>query len=153
VEINLYLLTREIIMNEINEFNQVIGCPIKNWQPVEMPSKVAINGTYCILEILDIDKHAAQLFETLSIDNRGESWTYLPYGPFKNCAEFQDWLKTKISEKDTLLYAVLDIKTRLPIGIAGFLRINPQHGVIEVGHLHYSQLLKKLRLQLKPCTC
>jgi RimJ/RimL family protein N-acetyltransferase len=40
------------------------------------------------------------------------------------------------------LYAISN-NNNLPIGIAGYLRINPEHGVIEVGHLHYSKLLQK----------
>jgi RimJ/RimL family protein N-acetyltransferase len=127
----------------INEFNQIVGCEVKNWHKAEMPQKVSIQGQFCILEPLDIDKHSFKLFETLSIDNQGESWTYLPYGPFANCDEFQSWIKSTTSEPDTILYAVLNAKSQLPIGIAGFLRINPEHGVIEVGHLHYSTLLKK----------
>ncbi len=130
-------------MNETNEFNQIVGCQIRNWQRANTPMKNAIQGTHCILEPLDIDKHAAQLFESLLLDNKGESWTYLPYGPFKDGMEFQEWLKKTISEHDTLLYAVTDPKSLVPIGIAGFLRINPEHGVIEVGHLHYSKLLKR----------
>ena len=46
-----------------------------------------IQGNYCVLESIDIDKHANTLFENLSLDNRGESWTYLPYGPFKHIDE------------------------------------------------------------------
>lgn len=131
------------MMNETNEFGQIAGCPINNWQRVNTPSKTTLQGMYCVLEPLNLDKHSAKLFESLLLDNKGESWTYLPYGPFKNCDEFQAWLKVTTSEQDTLLYAIVDSKTLLPIGIAGFLRINPEHGVIEVGHLHYSTLLKK----------
>lgn len=76
-----------------------------------------------------------RVFEILSVDNKGESWTYLPYGPFKNCGEFEEWLHVTTAESDTLLYAMLDTKSLIPLGIAGFLRINPKHGVIEVGHL------------------
>lgn len=130
-------------MNEINEFGQPVGFVVENWQPVEMPAKIALQGEHCVLEPLDIEKHSAKLFDILLIDNQGELWTYLPYGPFKQLNEFQDWIKTTSAEKDILLYAVIDIKTQLPIGITGYLRINPTHGVIEVGHLHYSSLLKK----------
>lgn len=68
--------------------------------------------------------------------------TYLPYGPFNDCVAFRVWLENTLSESDTRLYVILDANTQAPIGIAGFLRINPQHGVIEVGHIHYSALLK-----------
>src|SRR5690606_34325776 len=39
--------------------------------------------------------------------------------------------------------AILNRQTAAPIGICGYLRINPTHGSIEIGHLHYSKLLKQ----------
>jgi RimJ/RimL family protein N-acetyltransferase len=129
-------------MNEKNEFNQIAGHPVKNWQPVKMPAQAIMQGKYCILEPINIDKHTEKLFENLLIENQGESWTYLPYGPFKNNDEFSAWIKATNAEQDTELYAILNIH-HIPIGIAGYLRINPGHGVIEVGHLHFSKLLQK----------
>jgi len=126
-----------------NEFNQIIGSELHDLFPKESPQKVRMNGVYCILEPLDIAKHSTLLFDSLLMDNDGSSWTYLPYGPFTSCAEFQDWLNLTLSESDTLLYAILDSKNQAPIGISGYLRINPEHGVIEVGHLHFSKLLQK----------
>ena len=129
--------------SEINEFNQPVGFSVKNWQSRKKPAKSVLKGTYCILESLDIKKHAETLFDALSADNHGESWTYLPYGPFVDCHAFKDWLKATIAENDTLLYAIIDPKTKQPIGVCSYLRINPEHGSIEVGHLHYSKYLKK----------
>jgi RimJ/RimL family protein N-acetyltransferase len=126
-----------------NEFGQLVGAPIKNWQSKQFPPKKVMKGQYCILEPIDVAKHATRLFESLSLDNQGESWTYLPYGPFETCENFIEWLVDTMSLGDTLLYAILDPKTQLPIGICSYLRINPEHGVIEVGHLHFSTLLKR----------
>jgi RimJ/RimL family protein N-acetyltransferase len=125
-----------------NQFGQLIGALVENWAPRPFPSKETLRGSYCILEPLAIDKHAADLFAVLA-DNGDESWTYLPYGPFNSCNEFCDWLKKMLAEADTQLYVILDRKTHAPIGICGYLRINPEYGVIEVGHLHFSKLLKR----------
>lgn len=130
-------------MNEKNEFNQDVGFTVQNWLPVQRPNKITLQGQYCILEPLNIQKHSVPLFNSLSLDNQGESWTYLPYGPFDTCQNFQHWLKETIDDRDTLLYAILDPKTQTPTGICGYLRINPEHGAIEVGHLHYSKLLSR----------
>jgi RimJ/RimL family protein N-acetyltransferase len=135
--------TTEFFMILKNEFNQIIGNEISEPFPKESPPKVRMHGTYCILEPLDIARHSSLLFDALLQDNDGSSWTYLPYGPFDSCAEFQDWLTSTTSESDTILYAILDSKNQAPIGISGYLRINPEHGVIEVGHLHFSKLLQK----------
>lgn len=130
-------------MSPTNEFNQIVGIEINNWQRKATPSNTILQGQYCRLEPLMIHKHAAQLFDSLMLDNLGDTWTYLPYGPFNEYEAFLSWLQSTMSEPDTLLYAILDIKNSIPIGIAGYLRINPEHGVIEVGHLHFSKLLQK----------
>lgn len=130
-------------MIEQNQFNQIVGHRIENWTPRKKPSKEIMQGNYCKLEPLNIDLHASKLFEAFQINNQGETWTYLPYGPFETYHEFKDWLISVDAEIDTLLFVILDPKTEQTIGLCGYLRINPEHGTIEVGHLHYSKLLQK----------
>ena len=62
-------------MSQQNEFNQTIGDIVSNWKPREYPSKNKMIGKYCTLELLDIDRHAALLFDAISFENKGESWT------------------------------------------------------------------------------
>ena len=130
-------------MTELNEFNQPVGKLVANWEPSKRPTMQKICGEYCVLEPINISKHANKLFENLLLKNNGESWTYLPYGPFHDYGAFINWLNTIGNDNDTLMYAIIDTKTTFPVGIAAYLRINPEHGSIEVGHLHYSKLLKK----------
>ncbi len=136
------IVTDSIVMHEINQFNQIVGNLIENWSEAKNPEHKVMKGEYCSLEPIDIDKHANKLLTNLSFENQGESWTYLPYGPFIDQGEFHSWLSATNAEQDTKLYAILNTKQE-PIGIAGYLRINPKHGVIEVGHIHYSKLLQK----------
>lgn len=129
-------------MSEKNEFNQDVGLAVNHWHGVKTPSVVAMKGKFCTLEPIDVNRHAEKLFENLSIDNKGESWTYLPYGPFANAQEFCAWLKKTNAEVGTQLYVILD-QYSSPVGVCGYLRTDPTHGVIEVGHLHYSSLIKR----------
>jgi RimJ/RimL family protein N-acetyltransferase len=130
-------------MHEKNQFNQSLGFLVEHWATRERPTKVIMHGRYCTLEKLDLNQHAAVLFQALSTNNQGESWTYLPYGPFNTLDEFIRWARETIADKETILYAIVDPKTKGPIDICAYLRINPEHGVVEVGHLHYSALLKQ----------
>lgn len=116
---------------------------LKNWTPRAHPSKPIIRGNFCSLEILDINKHARQLYEHLSFAKEEDFWANLPYGPFDSYKEFVDWLKIVLKDKTCLMYAILDIQTHQPMGYAGYLRINPEHGVIEVGSIFFSKLLQK----------
>src|SRR5205823_4770981 len=68
---------------------------------------------------------------------------YLPYGPFQHVQEFKDWITRSLSERDSFFYAILDKKTNQPVGICAYLRINQEHGVIEIGHLNFSHLLQR----------
>lgn len=129
-------------MKNLNQFNQEIGESITDWQPAKMPGSQMLNGQYCSLEPLNKEKHAQKLFSVLH-QNPGDSWTYLPYGPFQHLHEFESWIDKYLLEKDSFFYAILDQKTNEPIGICAYLRINQEHGVIEIGHLHFSSLLQK----------
>lgn len=133
-------------MPEINEFDQLVGDIVPNWKPCEYPSKNKMIGKYCTLELFDINKHAAALLNAISFENKGESWTYFSYGPFYSIDAFQQWLQDTINRSDTILYAIMDKKSNQAIGIFGYLRMNPEQGSIEVGHLHFSKLLKKTPL-------
>ncbi len=126
---------------EKNEFDQPVGFKIENWAPVKRPPGITLQGQYCTLELTNIDQHAVPLFEAFSQND--SSWTYLSGGPFKNLEEFQTWFKKIVSDPDCIFYTILDPKTRLPIGVTAYLRIVPDHGVIEVGHLHFSNALKQ----------
>lgn len=126
----------------MNEFNQPVGKLIENWMPVKRPDLKLLKGNYCFIEPINVMKHAKQLFENFSYDNRGESWTYLPYGPFESIEVFCDWINETQAMFDTELYAILN-QYNEAIGIAGYLRINPEHGVIEIGHIHFSKHLQK----------
>lgn len=132
-------------MHKKNEFDQITGLALENWRPVSKPPHTCMYGTSCTLEPLDPDQHAAKLFDSLKISNQGASWTYLPYGPFNTLNDFHKWLMSTIATDNTLLYVIIDNKTNLPVGLAGYSNINPEHGTIEVGHLHFSALLKKTR--------
>lgn len=133
-------------MYQKNQLGQAEGDLIENWVARQKPDKFFLQGRYCFLEPIKIDQHARELFNVLAIDDQGEFWTYLPYGPFDSFDEFKDCLTKTLLDNDTLLYAILDVKTQKPIGISGYLRINPEHGVIEIGRVHFSKLLKQTPL-------
>jgi len=70
-------------------------------------------------------------------------WTYLQDGPFDSIEEFECWLKQAITGNDPVFYAIIDLKTEKAAGICAYLRIQPLVGVIELGKIHFSPLLKK----------
>jgi RimJ/RimL family protein N-acetyltransferase len=129
-------------MYDKNEFNQPLGQLIPDWQPAKKPDAKIFQGQYCSVVPFDAHQHAERLFKNLTIDNKGESWTYLRCGPFAHANELSTYFETIATKEDTLFYVILDLQQE-PVGIASYLRINPAHGVIEVGHLHYAKSLQK----------
>lgn len=121
-----------------------VGPALPGWRPRPRPSRTPLEGSYCRLEPLEVDRHADPLFEAFQLDPAGLDWTYLPYGPFPDVGAHRRWVETVCTGEDPLFFAVLDSEGR-PRGAASYLRIQPQVGSIEVGHIHYSPPLQRGR--------
>lgn len=102
-----------------------------------------MDGLYCQLAPLDPAKHAEALFREFSRDASGRSWTYLPYGPFPSLASFCAWIESACGGDDPLFFTILRKPDPQPVGMASYLRIAPQSGSIEVGHIHFSARLQQ----------
>lgn len=127
---------------ETNHLGQPIGLLVADWQQPAFPSREPMQGRFCRLEALDPDRHAKELYEANSFDVDGRNWTYLPYGPFASFAEYRTWLNQWLTSNDPMFYAIIDQSTGKAVGVCSYLRIDPRHGSIEVGHINYSPLLQ-----------
>lgn len=126
-----------------NEHGQPIGPALPDWVPPAFPDKGSLEGRHCRLEPLNVALHATELFEAFALDESGVNWTYLPYGPFPDRGEFTRWLTSVASAGDPLFYALLLKSSGAAVGVASYLRINPEAGSIEIGHIHFSERLKR----------
>jgi RimJ/RimL family protein N-acetyltransferase len=97
------------------------------------------------LEVLDPERHAESLFTSSHGEGSGELWKHLPYGPFAGQEEFSAWLGQRAASSDPLFYAVIDVASMRALGMASFLRIEPAHGVIEIGHIWFAPELQRTR--------
>ena len=137
-------LARDNTMNAYqNDLGQPIGFPITNWEPRPRPSRVPINGRFCHLTPVDPVAYASDLFSAYRTDQTGARWTYLPYGPFDTFADFQTWLMATCLKEDPFFFTIIDNQTNKAVGLASYLRIAPQMGVIEVGHIHFAAAMQK----------
>ena len=127
-----------------NTFNQNIGRTVENWIARPFPSKTPMEGSYVYLEALNIESHSKQLFHAFSKDD--SNWTYLPSEPFQNIVDFRNWLENTCCSDDPLFFSIIDKKTNRAVGMASYLRIKPDVGVIEVGHIHFSPFMQKTPL-------
>lgn len=118
-----------------------------SWTPARLPARVPLNGTTVRLEPLDPARHGRSLFMASHGDGAGDAlFRHLPYGPFNGFDEFRAWLDERAATTDPLFFAIVDVETDAPQGMASFLRMVPEHGVIEIGHIWFSPALQRTRM-------
>jgi RimJ/RimL family protein N-acetyltransferase len=105
----------------LNALGQPISFTVPDWAPRPVPPRAPIEGRFCRLEPLDLDRHAATLFEANSADADGRSWTYLAYGPFVDFATYRAWLAANCLGDDPLFFTIVDAGDGRPGGVASYL--------------------------------
>ncbi len=128
-----------------NDLGQPIGFPIEQWEARPFPQRSTLEGRYCRVEPLDPTRHAHDLYGAFVGEENLGLWTYMPYGPFDSFESYNTWLVASAQSDDPLFFAIVDRATSNAVGVAGYLRINPAYGVIEVGHINYAPPLQKTR--------
>jgi RimJ/RimL family protein N-acetyltransferase len=114
------------------------------WTPVEAPVRTTLRGTHALLRPVDAAADAEPL-HALSHPPEGDVaiWTYLPDGPYADAAELRRMLTWAETSEDPLYFTIVRAQDERPLGIASYLRITPQFGVIEIGHIWFGAPLKR----------
>ncbi|WP_425044044.1 GNAT family N-acetyltransferase [Primorskyibacter sp. S87] len=133
----------EVSFERENHLGQPIGAELPGWKPRQRPDKSPMQGRFCRVEALDPGRHATGLFESFAADPDGAIWTYIPFGPFRSQQDLEVWASDASRDDDVPYFAILDQPSGRPVGIASFMRIKPEHGVLEVGGIVYSPLLQR----------
>ncbi len=119
------------------------GEVVDGWVPARLPDPARLQGRYARLERLDAEAHARGLHEAFAGHDR--LWDYLPYGPF-SYVSYHRWAKEQAVKTDPMFWTLVDRQTDAPGGVASWLRITPEHGVIEVGHICIAPVLQRSRV-------
>lgn len=123
--------------------NRPLGPVLPNWRPPPRPDGAPLAGRYARVEPLEADRHAAALYRAYSADDA--VWDYLPYGPFASATDYHAWVRQATDGTDPLFYAITDRDTGQIGGVASYLRIMPESGSIEVGHINFAPALQRSR--------
>ncbi|OWK37628.1 GNAT family N-acetyltransferase [Fimbriiglobus ruber] len=129
--------------HETNHLGQPVGPLVPDWAPPPLPPREPMEGRFCRVEPLNPDAHAESLHAANQLDTDGRTWTYLGYGPFADFEAYRAWAVASAVSNDPQFFAIVDRSSGRAVGIASYLRIDPRHGSIEVGHLHFSPLLQQ----------
>ena len=119
-----------------------LGTPVPGWRPPPRPDTAPMEGVFARLERLSV-VHSPDLHAANSVDDA--IWDYLPYGPFASEADYADWVAEAVAGDDPVFWAIKDLSTGRWSGVASYLRINPEAGSIEVGHINLSSELQNTR--------
>ena len=139
----------------LNNPGQPVGESLPGWKPPPWPPHKAMEGRTCRLEPLDPEVHAEALYAEFALDPDGRNWTYLPCGPFESLEAYRSWIKETCLGDDPLFFAIIERtgertgdqrdaqRGGKALGMASYLRITPESGSIEVGHILYTERLKR----------
>jgi RimJ/RimL family protein N-acetyltransferase len=117
-----------------------------DWTPAGLPRGEPLIGRSVRLEPLDPSAHGKPLFNASHDGGAAEPlFRYLPYGPFAGFEDFKAWLDQRAASTDPLFFAILDRISGSPQGMASFLRMVPEQGVIEIGHIWFAPALQRTR--------
>jgi RimJ/RimL family protein N-acetyltransferase len=122
---------------------QPIGDAV-DFTPRARPSREPIRGAHVVLRQIDAAHDAEPLYAASHPPAADEGlWTYMPYGPFAEAEQFRDWLAWAETSEDPVFYTVVTLPDERPSGIVSYLRIAPEHGVIEIGHIWFGAHLQR----------
>ena len=110
-------------------------------KPASPPAHRALVGARVRLEPLDPERHAGDLLAAAAGDPK--LWDYLPYGPFADVEELRAYLAERADSTDPLFLAIIDTATERASGVVSYLRIAPEHGCIEIGHIWFGAPLQR----------
>jgi RimJ/RimL family protein N-acetyltransferase len=115
-----------------------------DWTPVRRPARVPLRGAHVLLRPVDAATDTAPLY-AVSHPPGGDPaiWTYLPDGPYEEPEHLGKMLTWAETSQDPLYFTLVRLPDQRPLGIASYLRIRPEFGVIEIGHIWFGVPLQR----------
>ena len=113
---------------------------VEGWSPRSRPVRSVMEGRFIRLEPLDPNRHGPAMFKAhIDLDPEGRNWDYLPYGPFSDYETYHTHLTAQAAGGDPMFFAIVEQASGDAIGVASLMRCDPANGVVETGHLCFTQ--------------
>ena len=114
-----------------------LGEPL-DFHPPRSLDRAPLRGRLVSLVPIDPARDAERLF---AVSRPPEIWRYMFDGPYGDAAELRAALERNAGSDDPFFYTVL--RDDDPQGIVSYLRITPEHGVIEIGNIWFGSPLRR----------
>lgn len=119
---------------------------LSNWNGVPRPQRTVLDGRYARLEPLAIERHEIELLESAQEPGSENRFRYLSEDAPGDAAVFRSWIEKAAKSDDPLFFAVIDKKIGRAEGRQALMRIDPVHGVIEIGSILWGPAIARTRV-------
>jgi len=110
--------------------------------PCARPARLVLEGRYARLEPLA----PAHVDGLLAASADASSFGYLFDVPRTGRDDLRAWIAQRMKSEDPLFHAVVDKATGVAGGRQTFMRITPEHGVIEIGNILWGPAIARGRV-------
>ena len=126
-----------------DEHGLPVGPPVPGWTRARPPQRRVLEGRFCRLEPVDVERHGSALWSAHASAPDGRHWAYLFQERPATEAAFLELLSRMAQSVDPLHWSVIDDRDGAATGTLSLMRIDPAHGVIEVGNVNFSPALQR----------
>jgi RimJ/RimL family protein N-acetyltransferase len=116
---------------------------LSRWTPPPFPPRQPLDGRWCRLEPLSVERHAARLWRFMAGQDR--VWDYLPLQPPQGEPEYHAILAAMVANEAIVPLVVIDRADGEPKGHCWIMEIRPTHGVFEIGYIAWSPAMQRTR--------
>lgn len=118
---------------------------LAQWSARPRPTRATLEGRYVRLEPLAHD-HAETLYQAATAEGEEDRFRWLFERPPENRAALDAWLATAAASTDPLFFAVIDKSSGRAEGRQAFMRIDQNHGAVEIGSIMWGPALQRTRM-------
>ncbi len=129
----------------MNQYGQWVNDRVADWQGACVLKRLPLGGRFCLLEPLDVRRHAADLFAAYALGDESD-WTWLASTRPESLEATAHWVAGKVNDDALVPYAVIDLHTGRAVGLVSYMAIDRGMGTVEIGHVTWSRQMKNTPL-------
>jgi RimJ/RimL family protein N-acetyltransferase len=115
-----------------------------DWTPAPRPMRAPLAGAHVLLRPVVAATDTDPLYAASHPPGGDRAiWTYLPDGPYESPQQLRRMLDWAETSEDPLFFTIAPLPGERPAGICSYLRIEPHHGAIEIGHIWFGATLQR----------
>jgi RimJ/RimL family protein N-acetyltransferase len=120
-----------------------VGDPI-DFTSALRPAREPLRGAHVLVAPLDAGRDTEALYGASHPPHGDPSiWTHLFDGPYENVEQMGQALIAAEASQDPLFFTLAPLPAERPEGVASYLRITPEFGVIEIGNIWFGSAMQR----------